>query len=92
MKEEFTSRGFRVYAQIVYKNPKQDAAGFPDNEPIYNPDPTIEIHNDEMEELVLTVRAQTEEEVRNRVNLLKKVNFHIEDILMDCPGCSITEL
>jgi hypothetical protein len=90
--KETTFKKYRVHSEIVYRNPRWDILGFPENEPIYNPDPTIEIHNEELEELVMTITAQEEQEVQEKIQLLLKVNRHILDILTDCPGCSIIEL
>lgn len=75
---------YRVHASIVYKNPQRDAIGFPDNAPIHNPDPDITIHNEELEELVCTVKAETEAMILIKFGKLLTYhhNQHIDEIVI----------
>lgn len=71
---------FRIYAQIVYKDPQHDEKGFPENPSLNNPDPAITIHNDEMHELVAEIKTPTESEAREKIRLLAQANLPVLDI------------
>lgn len=84
---------YRVYAQIVYKNPCNDGNGFPYNAPLMNYNPTqVKVFSEEMEELVCEIAAEDTAGVALKLDQLRRENPHVLEFITDAPVGSVVEL